>query len=247
MDQTIYIAVLGLAFLSGMTTLVGVALAMILVNRVAWVAFGIGFSAGLMVLISALELIPEAWHVAGPLPAMVAIGLGAAVLGLLHWIIPHTHLIEENGLFDAALIKSAYLVVLGLTLHDVPEGFTMANSYIVSPSLGVFVAIGIALHNIPEEFAMAMPVITLRRRRLLFGAAMVSALAEPVGAIIGLLAVEAMPRLTPIFMGAAAGAMIFVSLHELIPMARHYRRTVIFILGISFSIIVYALLAFVFP
>jgi len=247
MDQTTYMAVLGLAFLSGATTLLGVALALFLVNHSIWIAFGIGFSAGLMLLISALELIPEAWHVAGPLPAMVAICSGAALLALLHRIIPHTHLIEENGLFDAALLKSAYLVVLGLTLHDVPEGFAMANAYIVSPSLGVFVAIGIALHNIPEEFAMALPVITLKRRRFLYGAAAVSALAEPVGAIVGLLAVQAAPLLTPLFMGAAAGAMIFVSLHELIPMARRYRRTVVFILGSGFSAIVYALLAMALP
>lgn len=247
MDQTAYIAVLGLAFLSGATTLIGVALALVLVNRSTWVAFGIGFSAGLMLLISSLELIPEAWHVAGPLHATVAIGAGAALLALLHWVIPHTHLVEENGLFDPALIKSAYLVVLGLTLHDVPEGFAMANAYIVSPSLGLFVAIGIALHNIPEEFAMALPVLTLKRRRFLFGAAAISALAEPAGAIVGLLAVQAAPLLTPLFMGAAAGAMIFVSLHELIPMARRYHRTVIFILGSGVSVIVYAILAMFFP
>jgi ZIP family zinc transporter len=178
---------------------------------------------------------------------MMAIGTGGAVLALLHWVIPHTHLIEEDGLFDAAMLKSAYLLVLGLILHDVPEGFAMANSFLAAPSLGVFVAIGIALHNIPEEFAMALPLVALKRHRFLFGAATVSALAEPAGALVGLLAVEAAPRMTPLFMGAAAGAMIFVSLHELIPMAQRYHRVPDFLLGGGFSVVVYALLSLAIP
>lgn len=87
------------------------------------------------------------------------------------------------------------MVVIGLILHDVPEGFAMANAYIASPSLGLLVGLAIALHNLPEELAMAVPALKLRSQRFLLQAAALSALAEPLGAVIGLVAVEAVPGL----------------------------------------------------
>lgn len=134
-------------------------------------------------------------------------------------------------------------LVIGLILHDVAEAFAMANAYIASPSLGLLVALAIALHNLPEELAMAVPATALRSKRFLVGAAMLSALAEPVGAIIGLIAVAASPSLNGYFMAFAAGAMLFVSFHELVPMARRYGRMTWFGVGIALSAVVHQLLA----
>ena len=119
----------------------------------------------------------------------------------------------------------------------------MANAYIASPSLGLFVALAIALHNLPEELAMAVPAMTLQSKRFLVGAALLSALAEPAGAIIGLIAVTARPTLNGFFIGFAAGAMIFVALHELIPMARRYGKAGWIAGGIALSIVAHGLLA----
>jgi ZIP family zinc transporter len=127
-------------------------------------------------------------------------------------------------------------------LHDLPEGFAMANAYIAAPALGILTAIAIALHNLPEEFAMAMPAAALKRKRLLYGAALLSALAEPVGAILGLAAVGVAPALNSAFLAFAAGAMLFVSVHELVPMARRYRHGGHFVLGIASGVLVYVLL-----
>lgn len=69
------------------------------------------------------------------------------------------------------------------------------------------------------------------------------ALAEPVGAILGLIAVGFLPGLNPFFMAFAAGAMIFISLDELLPMAHRYKRKSLFVLGIILSVIVYIGLA----
>jgi ZIP family zinc transporter len=135
------------------------------------------------------------------------------------------------------------LIVFGLVLHDLPEGFAMANAYVAAPGLGVMTAIAIALHNIPEEFAMAVPGAARRRMHMLLGAALLSALAEPVGAVIGLLAVGVAPSLNGAFLAFAAGAMLFVSVHELIPMARRYPHGGYFVLGAAASVIVYAALA----
>jgi ZIP family zinc transporter len=151
--------------------------------------------------------------------------------------------VEEKGVVDSALVKSAYLVVFGLILHDVPEGFAMANAYIASPALGLLVALAIALHNLPEEFAMSVPAVVTRSKGFLFGAALLSALAEPLGAVIGLVAVGLAPTLNAHFMAFAAGAMLFVSTHELVPMARRYRHIRLFFLGMIFSVLVYGLLA----
>jgi ZIP family zinc transporter len=242
-----YSAVLLLAFLSGFTTLLGVALALYIGKNEQAIAVGIGFSVGIMLLISFLELMPEAMGKAGIGTASMAFVLGMVIVALLHWVIPHTHLVKEQGVFPRALLRTAYLVAFGLILHDVPEGFAMANSYISSPSLGILVALAIALHNIPEEFAMAVPIVMVKRKRFLYKAAFLSGLAEPLGAVIGLVAVHFDPTLNPLFMAFAAGAMVYIAIHELLPMARRYHKTHLFILGAIISVFVYALLAALIP
>lgn len=242
-----YIAVVLLAFLSVLTTLLGVTLAIYVGKNERAIAIGIGFSAGIMLLISFFELIPEAIDKTNIAITAITVVLGMLIVAVLHWLIPHTHLIEEKGAFNRTLLKTAYLVAFGLILHDVPEGFAMANSYIASPSLGILVALAIALHNIPEEFAMAVPIVTIKKKRFLYIAAFLSGLAEPLGAILGLVAVHFHPVLNPLFMAFAAGAMIFVSVHELLPMARRYQKFHLFILGMIISISIYALLRVVIP
>jgi ZIP family zinc transporter len=238
-----YTAVILLSLLSCLTTALGVVLALKLRENARAIAAGMGFSVGIMVLISALELIPEAIDAMGAVPTITSAALGAALLWVMHLIIPHTHLFPETGLTNRVLFRSAYLVAFGLVLHDVPEGFAMANAYVAAPALGVLVAVAIALHNLPEEFAMAVPVMLLRSKRLLFGVAFVSALAEPLGAILGLVAVGIVPSLNAHFLAFAAGAMLFVSIHELIPMARRYRYFGLFLGGVLLSALVYWLLA----
>ena len=242
-----HIAVLLLASLSVFTTLLGVTLAIYVGKNERAIAIGIGFSAGIMLLISFFELIPEAVNETNITITAITCLLGMLVVAVLHWTIPHTHLVEEKGAFNRTLLKTAYLVAFGLILHDVPEGFAMANSYIASPSMGILVALAIAIHNIPEEFAMAVPIIAVKKKRFLYIAAFLSGLAEPLGAIIGLVAVHFHPIFNPLFMAFAAGAMIFVSVHELLPMARRYQKFHLFILGMIISIFIYALLGAVIP
>jgi zinc transporter, ZIP family len=237
------LAVLLLSLMSVVTTAIGVLLALLIRESGRAVAVGIGFSTGIMVLVSVLELIPEARVATGTPGMCLGVALGVGLLWAANILIPHSHLIQEHDLADTRLVRSVYLVVIGLILHDVPEGFAMANAYIASPSLGLLVALAIALHNLPEELAMAVPATALRSKRFLIGAAMLSALAEPVGAIIGLAAVAANPSLNGYFMAFAAGAMLFVSFHELVPMARRYGRMTWFGVGIALSAVVHQLLA----
>lgn len=237
-----YGAILGLALLSGCATLFGVMLAVWLGDDDRAIAVGLGFSAGIMLLIAGLELVPAATAVLTLWPTLLWAGGGLLFLALANALIPHSHLVDETEPFQARQFKTAYLVVFGLVLHDFPEGFALTNAFLLAPDLGVLVAIGIALHNIPEEFAMAVPALATSSRRLLFGGALVSALAEPAGAALGLLAVHYRPGLNEGFMAFAAGAMVFVSLHELLPAAHRYGRFGLFGVGLAASVLVYAIL-----
>jgi ZIP family zinc transporter len=239
--------VLLLALMSSLTTVLGVVLAIRLEKSARAIALGIGFSAGIMLLISAVELVPASLRAAGAVWTGTGVALGAGLIGALHVVIPHVHLFEERGLLDVPMLRASTLVALGLILHDFPEGIAMANAYIDSPSLGVLVSLGIALHNVPEEFAMAVPAVASQRRTLLFGMAFVSALAEPAGALVGLLIVQLQPALNALFISLAAGAMIFVSVHELLPMAARFGNLPLFGAGLALSVPVYAVLRLILP
>jgi ZIP family zinc transporter len=78
---------------------------------------------------------------------------------------------------------------------------------------------------------------------MLFGVALLSALAEPLGAVVGLAAVEVLPSLNGSFLAFAAGAMLFVSIHELVPMARRYRHGSAFAWGVVLSALAHWLLS----
>jgi ZIP family zinc transporter len=243
MSSEIVTAVLLLSTLSFVTTAAGVAVALWLRSSDRIIAAGIGFSVGIMVLIALFELLPAALADAGWAVMLLAVAAGAAVIAMAHRLIPHRHLVTESAEVDPAMIRSAYLVVLGLVLHDLPEGFAMANAYVAAPTTGFVTAIAIALHNLPEEFAMAAPVVAISRPRALFGAALLSAAAEPMGAMIGLVAVGVSPSFNGAFLALAAGAMLFVSVHELLPMARRHGHRAHFAAGAAASALVYGLLA----
>ncbi len=245
MIPTTYIAIILLSFLSVITTLIGVGLALCFKKSDKGIAIGIGFSAGIMLVISFLELLPEAINTAGFIPSLISLIFGILLIFSLNFIIPHFHYHKEKGKLSWQ-VKTAYLVALGLILHDFPEGFAMANSYIYNPSLGILVAVSIAIHNIPEEFAMAVPLILAKKKKALISLAILSGLAEPFGAVLGLFAVSIAPTLNPLFMAFAAGAMIFISVHELYPMAQKYKKLNDFALGIILSILTYFVLTLIF-
>jgi ZIP family zinc transporter len=240
-----WLAVVLLASLSAATSWIGVLIALKVGTRPGALAAGVGFSAGIMVLIAGVELVPEAARIGDLATVLVGLTMGAGTIAALHLVLPHTHLLDETGREDAVRLASAYLVVIGLILHDLPEGFAMANSYVAAPRLGVLVGVAIALHNIPEEFAMAAPAVGLRRRGFLVRAAVLSAIAEPAGAVVGLIGVEVQPALHAGFLAFAAGAMLFVSAHELYPMARRVGCPGAFVAGGIVAVVVYALLRLV--
>lgn len=211
--------------------------------RPRYVAIGLGFSAGMMITVGLVELIPEASRLGGAGAAGAGVAIGAGALAAIRWALEHRR-VGGDGTLERAGLRSAYLVAVGLILHDVPEGFAMATSYLAAPSSGLTISVAIAVHNVPEEFAMALPAASLASKRFLLWAALVSALAEPVGAVLGLFGAARWPGLHPIFLAVAAGAMVFVAIAELFPLAGGIGAPVPAVLGGVSSLVVYLLLSF---
>ncbi len=246
--MTTYLVIIALAVISGATTLIGVFFATCCRNKNRLIAAGIGFSAGIMILISFFELIPESMQGMSLEKVFFAFLGGALFLFFLNALLPHEHFFPEGNTKDQALLKSAFLIAFGLIIHDVPEGFAMANSYLASERLGLLLALAIALHNIPEEFAMAIPIIATKRKKFLYKVAVFSGLAEPAGAILGILVVHIYPSLISFLLSFTAGIMTFISVHELLPMARKYSKShIFFFAGFVVSAVIFVLLNICLP
>ena len=133
-----------------------------------------------MLAISFGELLPEAHREAGFATMALAALAGAGMPSLLHLVIPHTHLVEEDTGVGAGTLCAGYLVVFGLILHDVPEGFAMANAYL--SALGPGGARG-GRHRGAQRargVRVALPVVMTGRKRFLVWAVVASAAADPL-------------------------------------------------------------------
>ncbi|HOY56234.1 MAG TPA: ZIP family metal transporter [bacterium] len=243
MNLNFFISILVLSCLSFITTYLGVWLAYLFKKNRKVMALGMGFSAGIMIMLSCFELIPEAASQTGLPLVMTGVLAGVFLIYILNLILPHTHFCQEKGRVSFKL-KTAYLIAFGLVLHDFPEGFALASSYMHSAQSGILVAISIALHNLPEEFALAVPLVKTEKKKVLHKMAFISALAEPLGAVAGFLIVVTFLRFNHFLLAFAAGAMIFISLHELFPAGKKCQNNQWFIPGFITSVIIFFILKY---
>jgi ZIP family zinc transporter len=232
------IEIILIAFLSGSTVMIGVALACFLRSRAA-ISTGIGFSAGIMIALSFFELLRTSAQLIAPIFVVFAFALGALLIGIFDLLFPHLHITEEKGRIGA-LIKISYLVAFGLIIHDFPEGFAIASA--AKAGLGFITVASVALHNIPEGLALSLPLILAGKRHILVRLLMLSVLAGPLGAALGLGLISVASALNPILMAFAAGAMVFVVFDELAPLARAYKGVAPFALGLLTGISVWLIL-----
>lgn len=205
----------------------------------------LGFAAGVMIAASFWSLLAPAIELAelrgDPpwLPATVGFALGGLFLRLADRLLPHLHpgqpLAEAEG--PATAWRRTTLLVLAITLHNVPEGLAVGVAFGAaaagaevpsgaSLASAVILAVGIGLQNFPEGVAVAMP---LRREGVpplrSFWYGQLSAAIEPAAAVLGAAAVVAMEILLPYALAFAAGAMIYVVVEELIPTSQRGGRT----------------------
>ncbi len=237
--------ILLISFLSGSTTVIGALLAIFLKRKKNYVSIGVGFSSGIMIVISFLELLATALKMTNELFVILAFVVGFMFVLIIDIRLPHMHLIEEKGI-SGHLIKISYLVAIGIIIHDFPEGFAMASSFLVEVRLGLLVALGIAIHNIPEEFALAVPLVLTKKMKLLMKFLLLSALAEPLGALLGIALTSIMPQFNPFLLAFAAGVMVFISVDELVPLAYEHDGMHYFAVGLIAGITSFMILSTLF-
>ena len=175
---------------------------------------------GVMLAVVSVDLLPNAWQIGPPLQVVVGFALG-----LLFMFLAAKRLNVSNNTLPLSrrqrLKRTGLLIATGIALHDLPEGMAIAVSQEASPGLGLLIAFAITLHNLPEGMATTAPLkmAEIRWWKILL-LNIVIAFFTPLGALLGLLALENVQNSLAFFLAFAAGAMTFLVFAELIPLSR---------------------------
>lgn len=223
----------------------------------------LGFSAGIMIFLSFVELYPHAQDSltqeyggqAGAWITSLAFFSGVFLVMLIDKLVPspenphEVRKVEEMDNIVATnkekkLLRTGILIAIAVTIHNFPEGIATFIAVVTNPSLGVVIAMAIAIHNIPEGIAIAVPVYMAtgsKKKALLLS--VVSGLAEPFGALVGFMLISLVftDALLGILFAVVAGIMVFISLDELLPAAEEYGHHHLAILGLIGGMIVMSL------
>lgn len=209
----------------------------------------LGLSGGIMLaasifslLVPSIEMSENIYPSMPWMPAIVGFALGALFVFALDKVLPHLHINFKTNEVEG--VKSSWhrttLLIMAITLHNIPEGLAVGvvfgaalqGSADASIAGAIALAIGIGIQDIPEGFAVSMP---LRRQGLSrwksFNYGQLSAIVEPVAAIIGGILVTYMQNFLPFALAFAAGAMIFVVVEEVIPETQRDKYTDVAALG----------------
>lgn len=194
----------------------------------------LGFASGVMVAASVWSLLIPAMDMSEHMgkfafiPAAAGFLLGIAFLLLMDRVTPHLHIGAEHSEGPKVALKKTTMLVLAVTLHNIPEG--MAVGVVLAGAVqgnagvtaaGAFaLALGIAIQNFPEGAIISLPLKsegTGRGKAFFYG--MLSGVVEPVAAGITILLASLITPVLPYLLAFAAGAMIYVVVEELIPEA----------------------------
>jgi zinc transporter, ZIP family len=256
-----WIPALILSLLAGLSTGIGgLFVLMFRTTNKKFLSVALGFSAGIMIYISFMELLPDAKvHLAeglgaekGGYIALLAFFVGIVLIAAIDKFVPEgenpheIHNIEEIEKCDVVpgahkLMKTSVLTAIAITIHNFPEGMATFISTVSEINLGIAVAIAVAIHNIPEGIAVAIPAYCASgSRKKAFLYSLLSGAAEPLGAVFAFLFLA--PYLTETLLGlmfaGVAGIMIYISFDELLPTARQYGEHHLTIYGLLSGMLV---------
>ncbi|TQR60259.1 zinc transporter ZupT [Campylobacter troglodytis] len=210
-------------------------------------SIGLGFSAGVMIYISFMEILPDAFenfskmydNFWGELLGIFCFFVGIVLCALVDKFVPEDldkqrqteyeelkNLDEEPNLQNQSMLKRAgILTAVVIAIHNFPEGFATFVSALDNLSFGVAIAIAIAIHNIPEGMAVSLPIYhATGNKKKAFVYSALSGLTEPLGALLG--ALFLLPFINEFVLATVfaviAGIMVYISFDELLPAARVY-------------------------
>lgn len=248
-----------LTLIAGFGTVVGALVSLLPQAREAkFLAGALGFSAGVMLYVSFLDLMPEALEQLeavfsdreAHLLVTVAFFIGIALIWAIDFLIPeennpHEYNRELKGADGVGRSRRAgLLLALAIGIHNFPEGMATFVSALDGAAVALPIVLAIMLHNIPEGIAVSVPVMhaTGSRRKALFWS-LLSGLAEPLGAIVGMLVLLPFwsPMVSSLLLSGVAGIMVYISLDELLPTAENHGHHHITILCLIAGMAVMAL------
>lgn len=271
--DTIFIALI-LTCLAGFATTIGAAFAFLTEKpSIRLLALGLGFSGGVMLAVSFVELLPSAidkFSKEGFLERdAFFLGnfwffVGIFTIFTIDFLIPHFYKEEDSShkhshdltfendkssISKEDIHKLGILSALGIAVHNFPEGLVTFTSSLQSVELGFVLAIAVGLHNIPEGLSVSIPIVTATGDKwYAFRLGLLSGLAEPAGALIA--AILLFQFLTPAVIGASlafvAGIMVFISFDELLPAAKNADESHLISLGIIAGMIIMVLTLWLF-
>lgn len=251
-----------LTTIAGLSTGIGSCIAFFAKKtNVKFLAVALGFSAGVMIYVSMMELLVGAIDIlsacmnpkTGTLIAIVSFFVGMGVVAIIDKLIPqdenpHTVTSPKHAAQamekDSKLMRTGLMTALAIGIHNFPEGLATFIAALQEPSVAIPIVFAIAIHNIPEGIAVSVPIFyATGDRKKAFWYSFASGLSEPLGALVGYLIL--MPFITDtmngIMFAGIAGIMVFISLDELLPSAREYGEHHLSIYGLVAGMAVMAL------
>ncbi|WP_072525925.1 ZIP family metal transporter [Clostridium sp. Marseille-P3244] len=217
----------------------------------------LGFASGVMMAASVWSLLIPAIDMAEQkggipwLPPAAGFLLGMGFLLLLDTLTPHLHYTDEKPEGVPSHLKKTTMLVLAVTLHNIPEGMAVGVTFagVLSENTlmtlaGAFaLSIGIAIQNFPEGAIISMPLKSQglsRKKAFVYGA--LSGIVEPVAAFLTILLTGLVVPLLPYLLSFAAGAMIYVVVEELIPEAQTGEHSNISTVGVAVGFVLMMIL-----
>ena len=252
-----------LTLIAGLSTGVGSLISLVAKRtNTKFLCASLGFSAGVMLYVSFMEMMPTAREELalalgsklGLLYLIFAFFGGIGLIAAIDFLIPKaTNPHEVHGVEEMSSKKGLHrvgmVVALSIALHNFPEGIATFTSALNGLDVAIPITVAIAIHNIPEGIAVAVPIYhATGSKKKAFWFSFLSGLAEPLGALVGFLFL--MPFWSPMVNGmvlaAVSGIMVFISLDELLPSAEKYGEHHISIAGLVVGMGVMALTLYLF-
>lgn len=235
MDASLLLIALGASLAAGLATGVG-ALPVLAIRELTDRSAGalLGLSAGVMLAAAVFGLLLPALGALAPDGAAAAAGgvvaallAGAGLIEVLHRVMPHEHFDKGREGPATRRLAQVWLFVVAITLHNVPEGLAVGVGVGTGElSVGLPVTVGIALQNMPEGLVVAVSLVRAGYGRWKgLGIATLTGLVEPLVSLFGFAAVHLATVLLPYGLAFAAGAMLYVISHEIIPESHEPKRS----------------------